>query len=139
MLLDKFKDKLTSEKEKKEVETAWYQRKDNLAKIQERPLPDDKSKPAPEVAFPHSNMLQTITNLNGDGLKYHTYSDIGRYTVFPENKIKRMFPSKMYGRYREEEYEKTGNFGIQTREEGLRIANDLARLTLPHERKINYS
>jgi hypothetical protein len=26
-----------------------------------------------------------------------------------------------------------------TREEGLRITNDLARLTLPHERKLEYN
>lgn len=50
-----------------------------------------------------------------------------------------MFPSVMFGRYKEEEFDKNGQiFGIQTREEGLRITNDLARLTLPHERNIDY-
>ena len=29
-------------------------------------------------------------------------------------------------------------YGIQTREEGLRITNDLARLTTPDQRNVNY-
>jgi hypothetical protein len=45
----------------------------------------------------------------------------------------------MFGRYREDEFERSSTLGIQTREEGLRIANDLARLTLPSERKVNYA
>lgn len=44
----------------------------------------------------------------------------------------------MYGRYREEEYSVNETYGIQTREEGLRIANDLSRLSLPKERKVDY-
>ena len=51
---------------------------------------------------------------------------------------KRMFPSVMFGRYEEEEYSRNKVLGIQTREEGLRLANDLSRLTLPHERNVNY-
>ena len=51
---------------------------------------------------------------------------------------KRMFPSLYFGRYKEEELDRTDTFGIQTREEGLRITNDLSRLTLPHERSVNY-
>jgi hypothetical protein len=49
-----------------------------------------------------------------------------------------MVPNVMYGRYREEEYKYNETYGIQTREEGLRIANDLSRLSLPHERNIDY-
>lgn len=50
-----------------------------------------------------------------------------------------MFPSKMFGRYEEDEWNITNTLGIQTREDGLRLANDLARLTLPHERNIDYA
>jgi len=50
-----------------------------------------------------------------------------------------MFPSLYFGRYKEEELERTNTYGIQTREEGLRITNDLSRLTLPHERSVNYA
>lgn len=49
-----------------------------------------------------------------------------------------MFPSKMFGRYQEDEYDVSGNFGIQTREEGLRLANDMSRLTLPDQRNVDY-
>jgi|TARA_B110000285_G_scaffold120117_1_gene135885 hypothetical protein len=44
----------------------------------------------------------------------------------------------MYGRFREEEFSKSETYGIQTREEGLRITNDLSRLTLPKDRKVDY-
>lgn len=51
----------------------------------------------------------------------------------------RMFPSIMFGRYEKEEYDLNGKvLGIQTREEGLRITNDLSRLTLPKERNVDY-
>ena len=49
-----------------------------------------------------------------------------------------MFPSKIFGNYEEDEYKCNETFGIMTREEGLRITNELSRMTLPHERKINY-
>ena len=44
----------------------------------------------------------------------------------------------MYGRYREEEFSVNETYGIQTREEGLRITNDLSRLSLPQQRDIDY-
>lgn len=75
---------------------------------------------------------KVIQTIYGDGISTHTYSDVGRYTVFPETMKKRMFPSVMFGRYEEEEYKRNKTLGIQTREDGLRLTNDLARLTLPH-------
>ena len=71
-------------------------------------------------------------------MKYHTYQDIGRYTVFTKGQTKRLVPNVMYGRFREEEFSKSNTYGIMTREEGLRITNDLSRLTLPKDRNINY-
>ena len=53
--------------------------------------------------------------------------------------VKRMFPSVMFGRYKEDEWQHRELFGLQTREEGLRITNDLARLTLPKDRKVDYA
>lgn len=44
----------------------------------------------------------------------------------------------MFGRYEQEEFEKTGVFSLQTREEGLRLTNDLSRLTLPADRNVDY-
>ena len=40
----------------------------------------------------------TIATVDGTGIKYHTFSDIGRYTVFPAQTRKRLFPSGAYGR-----------------------------------------
>ena len=45
----------------------------------------------------------------------------------------------MFGRYEKEEYAPSKTFGIQTREDALRITNDMARLTLPKDRKIDYA
>ena len=52
----------------------------------------------------------------------------------------RMLPSVMFGRYQSSELERNSDrsYGIQTREEGLRITNDLSRLTLPSQRQIDY-
>ena len=34
---------------------------------------------------------------DGEGLKYHSFEDIGRYTVFPENHWRRMFRRRGFG------------------------------------------
>jgi hypothetical protein len=137
-LLEKFKASLKSDLERKEVEAAYWQRKDNLAKIPERGEPGEPEPKKPRLFIPKDEYYNVIQTIHGDGLSYHTYQDIGRYTVFPEQMKKRMFPSVMFGRYEKEEYEQMETFGIQTREEGVRITNDLARLTLPKDRNIDY-
>ena len=78
-------------------------------------------------------------SIEGDGLSYHTVEDIGRYTVFPEKHWKRMFPEKFFGNYELDEFKFNQTFGIMTREEGLRITNELARLRLPHERQLDFN
>ena len=50
-----------------------------------------------------------------------------------------MFPSKVFGRIEETETKEVGSLAIMTREEGLRLTNELSRLTLPKDRQINYS
>lgn len=76
--------------------------------------------------------------IEGDGISYHTFEDVGRYTVFPDPMFKRMFPSKAFGNLEKDEYAINRTYGVMAREEGLRITNELARLTLPHERKMDY-
>ena len=137
-LLEKFKLTLKSDLERKEVEAAYLQRKDNLAKIPEKEDPGQPEPKKPELRIHVDEYHNVFQSIHGDGLAYHTYEDIGRYTVFPEQMTKRMLPHVMFGRYREEEYELNQTYGIQTREEGLRITNDLSRLTLPKERSIDY-
>lgn len=88
--------------------------------------------------MPLEEILMTISNAEGEGLRYHTHEEIGKYTVFPWSHWSRMFPSEFIGRYMDNEFRLTETFGIMTREEGLRLTNDLARLTLPHERQVDY-
>ena len=83
-------------------------------------------------------MGSVIQSIEGEGLSYHTFEDIGKYTVFPENMFKRMFPGELFGRYQQDEYNVNRTYGIMTREEGLRLTNELSRLTLPSARKVDY-
>ena len=112
-------------------------RKDNLAKIPE--AMDVSANSNYDMGDKNQPPLDKIfTSTEGDGLKYHTYTDIGQFTLFPEHQRKRIMPSIMFGRYEEDEANKTQAFALQTREEGLRITNDLSRLTLPKERNVDY-
>jgi len=77
-------------------------------------------------------------NVEGDGLSFHTFEDIGRYVVFPERHWRRMHPSKFFGQFEKDEFSHNKTFGLMVREEGLRITNELSRLTLPHERNVDY-
>ena len=81
---------------------------------------------------------KVIRNADGEELSKHTYEDVGKYTVFPYKMWKKMFPSKLFGNYEKDELFYSKTFGIMTREEGLKITNDLSRLTLPHERNVDY-
>lgn len=139
MLLNKFISTIDSVPERNEVQQAYLQRKDNLAKIPEREDPGQPPPQEAQVALDVKAIPEVIQSIHGDGISSHTYHDIGRYTVFPQAMRQRMLPSIMFGRYEKEEFELNGNvLGIQTREEGLRITNDLARLTLPKERNVEY-
>lgn len=122
---------IKSDLERKEVEQAYNQRKDNLAKIPEREEPGEPEPKRPQLRIPLDEYTNVIQTIHGDGIAHHTYEDIGRYTVFPKVATSRMFPSVKFGRYDEEEIKYNDTFGIQTREEGLRITNELSRLTLP--------
>lgn len=92
-----------------------------------------------KLSMPAEDVARAVMSIEGDGLSYHTFEDIGRYTIFPERMFRRMFPSRAFGRFEEEEYSMSHVFGTMCREEGLRITNDLSRLTLPHERSLDYS
>mmetsp|Transcript_16953 Transcript_16953/g.26108 ORF Transcript_16953/g.26108 Transcript_16953/m.26108 type:complete len:221 (+) Transcript_16953:59-721(+) len=137
-LLNKFKETLLTQKEKTEVERAWIQRKDNLAKVPELIDPGEPEPAAPELFLPVSEYKNVVQSVHGDGLSDQTYNDIGRYTIFPNHMAKRMFPTTYFGRYEKEEYKYNQTLALQTREEALRITNDLGRLTVPKDRNVNY-
>lgn len=138
-LLEKYKDSLSSPAEKKELQTAYMQRKDNLAKMAEPQELGQREKREESLTIHSSEFGRVIMSVEGDGLSYHTFEDIGRYTVFPKQHYQRMFPGKMFGNYEKDEFQYNDTFGIMTREEGLRITNELSRHRLPSERKIDYN
>ena len=82
--------------------------------------------------------MNTISSIDGSGIRYHNFADIGKYTVFPEQYRKRLFPSKCFGRIDETDVAYSETLGVMCREQGLRLTNDLARLTLPKDRSVDY-
>ena len=111
-LLEKFKATLDSPLERKEVEDAYYQRKDNLAKVKDRQEMPEPTSDKQQLTIDNREYQAVIQTIHGDGLSYHTYEDIGRYTVFPDQMRKRMFPSIMFGRYFNDEIKYNDTFGI---------------------------
>lgn len=62
----------------------------------------DSPLPEPEagVILPDDLRSTLYTSLDGVGLKYHTYRDIGKYTVFPNPIFETVFPQgKVFGEY----------------------------------------
>ena len=145
-LLFRFMRGIKNSAERKEVFDAYLMRRHNLTHVKEEDNSldegrgDESSIRTPEELekIRNADMKEIIQTVHGDGLSHHTYQDIGRYTIFPHNHYKRMFPTKAFGRIETQEYEISKTFGIMTREEGLRLTNELSRLTLPSERSINY-
>lgn len=65
-LLDKFKETLLTNKEKTEIERAWIQRKDNLAKVPERIDPGEPMPEKPTLSIPVSEYKNTVSSIFGD-------------------------------------------------------------------------
>ena len=58
--------------------------------------------------------------------------------MFPDHHMKRMFPTKVFGTITEDDHSRNQTYGIMTREEGLRLTNEMHRMTLPSERSVPY-
>ena len=132
---------IPNELERKEIFEAYIMRRHRLSKLPEEAdtLGGDIEKVAQPLKRNINDFRLTVNSTDGSGTKYHTFSDIGRYTVFPDQARKRMFPARVFGRVDEDEIVHTGKLALMCREQGLRITNDLARLTLPGERNVDYS
>jgi hypothetical protein len=50
-----------------------------------------------------------------------------------------MFPSNSFGTLEKDTYERNNTWGVMHREEAMRITNELSKLTLPHQRSIDYA
>ena len=137
-LLSVFLKQISNEDERREVELAYHQRRAALAKAMED---DDLSRPEPKKKpniMPLERLSEIVQSKSGDGLATQTYADIGRYIVFPERHMERMFPRKVFGTLKKDDYDRNSTWGVMCREEGLRITNELHRLTTPSERSIPY-
>ena len=49
-----------------------------------------------------------------------------------------MFPGDSFGTLVDDDYSKNRTYGVMAREEGLKLANEFARRSLPHERAVDY-
>jgi hypothetical protein len=124
--------------ERNEVIQSYQTRRHNLAALPENLDLSIEKKEAPIVKKLFSDYTNIFIDHEGEGLSYHTMSEIGRYTIFPDNHWRRMFRRRGFGLIEEQDYKHTKTHALMTREEGLRITNDLQRLTTPSERSVNY-
>ena len=70
--------------ERKELFDAYLLRRHRLTKLPEEAdmLADSQPKEKKQRKEYVGLMAETISSIDGAGIAYHTYSDIGKYTVF---------------------------------------------------------
>ena len=126
--------------ERKELFDSYIMRRHRLSKLQEETdtLAEAKNDAPTTTELPADYIVASVPHIDGTGIKFHSFADIGKYTVFPAQYRKRLFPGRCFGRIDEDEVARIETLGVMCREQGLRITNDLARLTLPSERSIDY-
>ncbi len=131
-LLQQYMEKETNALYRLELQDAYNQRLYNLKMAMPQGRP-------PKVRVPPSPSIQiggpVFNSMDGHGLRFHTYNDIGTYTLFPKDEFRRLFPNDLFGSYMDTEYRYTRTFAIMCREDGLRLASEFSRRTLPKERK----
>lgn len=139
-LLHEYIRTLPNLQEKHEIADAYVMRRHRLSKMPEEAdmLGESKEPEKKQKKFPADEIKKSISNIEGAGIRYHTYSDIGRYTVFPKQMRNRLFPTKVFGQIEKDEVQDSGSLGLMCREQALRMTNDLARLTTPKDRNIDY-
>jgi hypothetical protein len=150
-LLSQYMDTFSSQADKEEILEAYEIRKHNLSKVGEEeagfvstPDPDYESIMELKVhRIPYTtdeieDRKEIICSIDGQGLSYHTYDNIGKYTVFPNGHWRRMFPRESCGRFDINDSINATQHAVMCTEEGLKLTYDLARRTLPNERSIDY-
>jgi hypothetical protein len=150
-LLVEYIERYSSRADREEIMDAYETRKDNLQKLAEK-ADDFVSAPDPtyEEMFEFKiktkkmepgeleDIRNSVHSWDGQGLSYHTYDTIGKYTIFPRSHWKRMFPRDSCGHFDANDFRNNEIFGIMCTEEGLKLTYDLARLTLPKQRNVDY-
>jgi small subunit ribosomal protein S29 len=150
-LLHQYMDTLPSNFEKKEVMDAYKIRKHELSRLDEKAadfvatpdyeedsIYDFKAKIVRLSPEEIEERKEIIWSEDGQGLSYHTYDTIGKYTVFPRSHWKRMFPRETCGFLDQVDFKHSEVYGLMCTEESLKLTYDLARRTLPKERNVNY-
>ena len=104
-LLHEYMRTIPNELERKEIFDSYIMRRHRLSKMPEEAdmltnIVDKDLKPKRMKA---NELRNTIATMDGSGTKYHTFSDIGRYTVFPAQARNRLFPTRAYGRIDDDE------------------------------------
>ena len=108
-LLHEYMRKIPNDLEKKELHDAYVMRRHRLSKLPEEAdmLAGEAEKDIKGKKIPAREIAETINTIDGTGIRYHTFSEIGKYTVFPAQYRKRLFPHTAYGRIDKDECEKT--------------------------------
>ena len=117
-LLHEYMRTIKNDLERRELHDAYMMRRHRLSRMPEEADMFSDPKPAePKTKKINSKeILKTITTIDGTGIRYHDFSDIGKYTVFPAQYKQRLFPSGAYGRIEQDEVQHTGTLGIMCRE-----------------------
>lgn len=58
-----------------------------------------KQKDEPYTEYDLRALEEVVDSFYGDGIKDHTYQNIGKYTIFPKSHQKRMFPRELPGHF----------------------------------------
>ena len=136
-LLERFKLNLNIEEEKM-VSDVYKMRKHKVYAIKEQVIKDRPIVQEPYKTIDFTQMMSLYTSIDGKGLSYNSYDDIGRYIHFPKADVEELFPFKYYGKYKTE-LDRTGLYSIMIREEGLKLANSFSNVSLPGERNFDYA
>lgn len=132
-LLDKFKANLTEAEQ--ELVTDVYRMRRHIAdmKTTQSNIKESRLEEEQDTSTYHT-LDGILISQNGEGFKYHDYSDIGKYVLFPSFKRQEYFPFGCYGDYMKKEFEKTNMFSVMVREEGIKLARAFSNITTHEER-----
>jgi len=119
-----------------QIRDAYQERINRLDKEKPEELVEPEEPFRQKVEPERFSETRLFNSLDGKGFKYHTYHDIGTYTLFPPEQYKKLFPYDFFGDYLKDDYRFTKTFALMCREDGLRLAADFSCRTLPHERNL---
>jgi len=99
-LLHEYMRTIKNDLERRELHDAYMMRRHRLSRMPEEAdmLSESKGSAPRGRRIDAGEIAKTIKTIDGTGIRYHDYGDIGKYTVFPAQYKQRLFPSGAYGR-----------------------------------------